>query len=131
MGADAAVERHDGTPPGEDEIAARMRAEGLSPHGWGNGPGDTYGWHEHGYEKVLYCVRGQIVFHTASGDIRLGPGDKMVLPPHTAHAATVGAEGVRCIEAPRQPDLARLTDPARGGRSPMTYRGPDIPHRGM
>jgi hypothetical protein len=40
MGADAAVERHDGTPPGEDEIAARMRAEGLSPHGWGSGPGD-------------------------------------------------------------------------------------------
>ena len=38
MGADAAVERHDGTPPGEEEIAARMRAEGLSPHGWGNGP---------------------------------------------------------------------------------------------
>jgi hypothetical protein len=73
MGADAAVEQHDGTPPGEDEIAARMRAEGLSPHGWGNGPGDTYGWHEHGYEKMLYCVRGRIVFHTAGGDIELGP----------------------------------------------------------
>ena len=83
MGAGAAVERHDGAPPGEDEIAARMRAEGLSPHGWGNGPGDAYGWHEHGYEKVLYCVRGRIVFHTAGGDIELGPGDKMVLPPHT------------------------------------------------
>ena len=53
MGADAAAGRHDGTPPGEDEIAARMRAEGLSPHGWGNGPADTYGWHKHGYEKVL------------------------------------------------------------------------------
>jgi D-lyxose ketol-isomerase len=54
---------------------------------------------------VLYCVRGRIVFHTAGGDIELGPGDKMVLlAPHTAHAATVGAEGVRCIEAPRQPD---------------------------
>jgi len=52
---------------------------------------------------VLYCVRGQIVFHTASGDIELGPGDKMVLPPHTPHAATVGAQGVRCLEAPRQP----------------------------
>ena len=70
----------------------------------GQRPGDTYGWHEHSYEKVLYCARGQIVFHTASGDIRLGPGDKMVLPPNTAHA-TVGAEGVRCIEAPRQRDL--------------------------
>jgi mannose-6-phosphate isomerase-like protein (cupin superfamily) len=104
MGADAAAGRHDGTPPGEDEIAARMRAGGLSPHGWGNGPGDTYGWHEHGCEKVLYCVRGRIVFWTAGGDIELGPGDKMVLPPCTAHAATVGAEGVRCIEAPRQRD---------------------------
>jgi hypothetical protein len=35
MGADATVERHTGMPPGEDQIAARMRAEGLSPHGWG------------------------------------------------------------------------------------------------
>ena len=43
MGADAAAGRHDGTPPCEDEIAARLRAEGLLPHGWGNGPGDTYG----------------------------------------------------------------------------------------
>ena len=106
MGADAAVGRHDGTPPGEEKIAARMRAQGLSPHGRGNGPGDTCGphWHEHGYQEVLHCVRGQIVFHTAGGDIDLGPGDKMILPPHTAHAATVGAEGVRCIEAPRQQD---------------------------
>ena len=102
MGADAVVERDDGTPSGEDEIAARMRAEGLSPHGWGNGPGDTYGWHEHDYEKVLYCVRGRIVFHTGSGDADLGPGDRLVLPPHTPHAATVSAEGVRCIEASRQ-----------------------------
>ncbi len=103
MGVGAAVARHDGAPPGEEEIAARMRAEGLSPHGCGNDPGDTYGWHEHGYEKVLYWVRGRIVFHTAGGDIKLGPGDKMVLPPHTPCAATAGAEGVRCIEAPRRP----------------------------
>lgn len=104
MGASAMVERHDGAPPGEEEIAGRMRAEGLIPHQWGDDPGGAYGWHEHGYEKVLYCVRGQILFHTADGDIELGPGDKMVLPPHTAHAATVGARGVRCIEASRQPD---------------------------
>ncbi len=29
----------------------------------------------------------------------------MVLPAHIAHAARVGAEGVRCIEALRQRDL--------------------------
>src|SRR5580704_12727088 len=104
MGANAAVERHDGTPPGEDEIAARMRAEGLSPHGWGNGPGDTYGWHEHGYEKVLYCVRGRVVFHTAGGDIELGPGDKMVLP--AAHRARGNGRPGGCA-------LHRSAPPAR------------------
>ena len=98
---DVVVGRHSGAPPGEGELAARMGAEGLSPHGWGNAPGDTYGWHEHSYEKVLYCVRGQIVFHTSAGGIALGPGDRIVLPPRTPHAATLGAEGVRCIEAPR------------------------------
>jgi mannose-6-phosphate isomerase-like protein (cupin superfamily) len=104
MAMNVAVDRHDGTPPAEAELAAQMRADGLSPHGWGNGPGDTYDWHEHAYEKVLYYVRGRIVFHTGSGDIDLGPGDRMVLPPHTQHAATVGAEGVRCIEAARYAD---------------------------
>jgi hypothetical protein len=28
--------------------------------------------------------------------------DQLVLPPHTPHAATVGAEGVRYVEAARQ-----------------------------
>ncbi len=96
------VDRHQGAPPSENEIMARMRAEGLTPQGWGNAPGDTYGWHEHSYEKVLYCVRGRIVFHTGTGDADLGPGDRLVLPPQTRHAATVSAEGVRCVEAPRQ-----------------------------
>jgi hypothetical protein len=68
------VDRHQGPPPGEDDIIAMMRADGLAPHAWGNAPGDTYGWHEHGYEKLLYCIRGRIVFHTGAGDADLGPG---------------------------------------------------------
>jgi hypothetical protein len=96
------VDRHQGPPLDENEIIALMRAEGLAPQGWGNGPGDIYGWHEHGYEKVLYCVHGRIVFHTDQGDADLGPGDRLVLPADTRHAATVSAEGVRCVEASRQ-----------------------------
>ena len=76
-GGDAAAGRHHGTPPAP-EIAVRMRAGGLSPHGWGNGLlGDACGMS--GYEKMLYRVRGQIVFRAAGGDIELGPGDNMVL----------------------------------------------------
>src|ERR1700739_4715090 len=52
---DIVVARHHGPPPSEGEIIACMREDGLTPYGWGNAPGDTYGWHEHHYEKVLYC----------------------------------------------------------------------------
>lgn len=85
----------------EDEIVASMRAEGLTPRGWGNAPGDTYGWHDHAYHKVLYCIRGSIVFHTDAGDLPLRAGDRLDLPAGTRHAATVGEHGVRCVEAPR------------------------------
>lgn len=100
----AYVEQSTGGAPDEEEVVRRMESEGLREvRRWGNAPGDTYGWHEHSYEKVLYCLRGGIVFHTDDGDVRLAPGDRMVLPPHTRHAATVGPEGVRCVEAPRSP----------------------------
>ncbi|MGH9152360.1 MAG: cupin domain-containing protein [Acidimicrobiales bacterium] len=98
----ARVERCVGPPPGEVAAEARLRAEGLRPRSWGNAPGDTYGWHAHGYEKVLYCVTGGITFHLgAGGDVVLGAGDRLEIPPGTQHAATVGPDGVRCVEAPR------------------------------
>ena len=92
----------DGAPSRAD-VEGRFRAEGLDPSTWGNGPGDTYGWHSHGYHKVLYCVSGGIVFHVEGGDGRvdvdLAPGDRLDVPPGTRHAATVGPKGVECMEA--------------------------------
>ena len=81
---------------------AAFAAEGCtSPRAWGNGPGDTYGWHAHAYHKVLFCLEGSIVFHTSDGDVRLSAGDRLDLWPGTEHAATVGSTGVRCVEAER------------------------------
>ena len=88
--------------PDADGLAARLRAEGLSPRRWGNGPGDRYGWHSHGYHKVLYCISGTIVFHTRdAGDLPLGAGDRLDIEAGTDHAATVGPQGVECVEAAR------------------------------
>lgn len=101
-GVRARVGRCVGPPPGEAAAEARLRAEGLHPRAWGNPPGDTYGWHAHGYDKVLYCVTGGITFHLGEGeDVVLGAGDRLEIPPGTQHAATVGPDGVRCVEAPR------------------------------
>ena len=85
-------------------IERAFAAEGLTPHSWSNGAGYTYGWHAHDYHKVLFCVRGSIVFHTPEGDRELRAGDRLDLPPGTQHAATVGALGVTCLEAARTGD---------------------------
>lgn len=91
-----------GGTPTRRAIEQRFRAEGLGPRSWSNGPGDRYGKHSHGYHKVLYCVCGSIVFHTTDGDVELQPGDRLDIPPRVEHAATVGSEGVECMEASRE-----------------------------
>ena len=87
---------------GRAEAARAFAAEGCSaPRSWGNGPGDTYGRHAHGYHKVLFCLEGSITFHLPEGDVDLAPGDRLDLEPGTEHAATVGPSGCSCIEASR------------------------------
>jgi mannose-6-phosphate isomerase-like protein (cupin superfamily) len=94
-----------GVAPSRGELDSRLRSEGLNqPRWWSNGPGDRYGWHAHEYHKVLYCADGSITFHTRSGDISLKAGDRLDIEPGTEHAATVGGEGVTCVEAARKPD---------------------------
>jgi mannose-6-phosphate isomerase-like protein (cupin superfamily) len=79
-----------------------FRSEGCSPaRPWDNGPGDTYGWHDHDYHKVLFCLSGSIVLHTREGDVELTAGDRLDLEPGTEHAATVGPAGCDCVEASR------------------------------
>jgi hypothetical protein len=87
---------------GRADTDAIFVAEGCStPRAWGNAPGDEYAWHAHGYHKVLFCLSGSIVFHTPDGDVELAAGDRLDLEPGTKHAATVGPEGVGCVEASR------------------------------
>jgi quercetin dioxygenase-like cupin family protein len=101
MGSGYAVERGAGLPPGAGEVERGLRDEGLSPRCWSNGPGDSYGWHDHVDHKTLWCLSGGIVFHLYEGDVELTAGDRLELEPGTRHAATVGPGGVRCVEAYR------------------------------
>lgn len=93
------VTRWNGAPPSADELERLFAEEDLTPHWWSNAPGDTYGWHSHPYHKVLRCGTGSITFHTRAEDFELGVGDRLDIPPGVEHAATVGEEGCRCIEA--------------------------------
>jgi hypothetical protein len=87
---------------GRGEALLAFREEGCSaPRPWGNAPGDVYARHAHPYHKVLFCLEGSIVFHLPDGDVDLRAGDRLDLEPATEHAATVGPEGVSCVEASR------------------------------
>jgi hypothetical protein len=93
--------RRPGVSTRADALEA-FRSEGCSaPRPWSNGPGDEYGWHEHAYHKVLFCLAGSITFHLRVGDVVLAAGDRLDLEPGTEHAATVGPEGCSCVEASR------------------------------
>ena len=84
-----------------DDLAERLRADGLDPAPWSNGPGDRYAVHEHGYDKVIACAAGSIRFGLpGSGEsAELAMGDRLDLPAGTVHDAVVGPGGVTCLEA--------------------------------
>ncbi len=85
-------------------VADRLRAEGVEPSAWSNGPRARYAVHEHAYTKLLMCAAGSITFLVGPDavPVRLGPGDGFVLPPGTPHAAVVGEHGCTCLEGHRQ-----------------------------
>ena len=94
-------------PPGQPLDAAaienRMKAEGLPYYRWSNGPGDVYPAHDHAYHKVIYVVRGSITFGLprTGEQIALSCGDRLDLPAGVIHNATVGRDGVVCLEGHR------------------------------
>ena len=91
------------TPPSEQALESILRAEGLRPSWWSNGPGDRYAAHSHPYHKVLFCARGSIRFDLPAPNesFQLGPGDRLDIPSGIIHSATVGPAGVTCVEAAR------------------------------
>jgi uncharacterized protein YjlB len=79
----------------------RLRAAGLEPGSWSNGPHDRYAAHDHGYDKVIVVAMGSITFGLPdrSEAIELHVGDRLDLPARTSHDAVVGSDGVSCLEA--------------------------------
>jgi quercetin dioxygenase-like cupin family protein len=88
-------------PLPEAEVFAFFNSRDLRPTRWSNGPGEVYSVHAHSYQKTLFCVEGSITFSLPDlkREVVLRPGDRLIIPPAVRHGATVGGEGVTCIEA--------------------------------
>ena len=84
----------------ETQLSAQLKAEGLSPTRWSNGPHAVYGIHEHPYSKILVVASGSITFiMKRKGAVTIRAGDRLLVSPHTPHSAVVGPSGVVCLEA--------------------------------
>lgn len=88
-------------PPEKNAIRRLLDGEGLTYYAWSNAPLETYAAHTHPYHKVIYVTQGSITFHLphTGQALTLRPGDRLELPAGTLHSATVGVEGVECLEA--------------------------------
>jgi mannose-6-phosphate isomerase-like protein (cupin superfamily) len=80
---------------------ASLRDEGLAPFRWSNTAGYHYAPHRHDYDSVIVCIAGSIRFQVDDADLELRPGDLLDLPAGVEHAATVGDDGVECLEGTR------------------------------
>jgi mannose-6-phosphate isomerase-like protein (cupin superfamily) len=89
--------------PGVEAADRALRAEGVEPHAWSNGPGDRYAAHEHHYEKLLRCARGSVTFLVGPDavPVELRAGEGFALPAGTRHAAVIGPHGCTCLEGHR------------------------------
>ncbi len=100
----APLEPLPGAPsPGHAAGEARLRAQGVTPWSWSNGPGDRYAPHDHATTKLLVCAEGSITFLVGDDGVpvELAAGDGFVLPAGTRHAAIVGPGGCTCLEGHR------------------------------
>lgn len=79
--------------PTEARLRSQLEREGFSVFRWSDGPAATYSPHAHDHDESIWVVVGEIAFAAAGGELRLGPGDRLMLPRGTVHTATAGAEG--------------------------------------
>lgn len=90
--------------PGVAAASDRLRAAGVEPMTWSNGPGDRYPAHEHPYTKLIVCAEGSITFLVGEDatPVELAAGEGFELPLSTRHAAVVGPVGCACVEGHRR-----------------------------
>jgi quercetin dioxygenase-like cupin family protein len=88
----------------EQKEVDQLTVEGYACHSWSNGPAFWYPVHDHPYHKAIVVLEGSITFYLPAKkeEHPLKVGDRLDISAHTAHSATVGPEGVTCLEGQKK-----------------------------
>jgi len=79
--------------PSEAVLRGRLEAEGFGIFRWHDQPGASYSAHAHDHDESLWVIDGEITFAAGEAEMRLGPGDRLMLPRGTVHTAKAGPHG--------------------------------------
>ena len=79
--------------PDAEALAERLAADGFDAFSWTDGADADYPPHDHPHDESLWVVRGEITFVVDGEALALRPGDRLMLPAGTVHAARVGPQG--------------------------------------
>ena len=82
------------------DVEKVLMGQGYALHTWSNGPDFWYPVHDHPYAKAIVVLKGSITFYLPAEkrEVPLKAGERLDLPPRTEHSATVGPNGVTCLE---------------------------------
>ena len=91
----------DEEPLTEEVVRDHLQSQELRVYHWSSAADDTFAGHTHGYHKILYVLEGEIKFEfpTRHKTLNLTSGDRLDLPAGIRHSATVGPDGVKCLES--------------------------------
>ncbi len=88
--------------PVEAALRATLVREGFEVLGWDDAPGARYAPHSHDHDESLWVVDGVMTFGVGGAELRLEPGDRLMLPAGTVHTAVAGPAGATYLVGQRR-----------------------------
>jgi quercetin dioxygenase-like cupin family protein len=83
--------------PTEDILRGRLEADGFEVFTWEDAAGADYRPHAHDHDESLWVIEGEMTFGAEGKELRLGSGDRLMLPRGMVHTARAGREGARYL----------------------------------
>jgi len=77
----------------ESTLRGLLERDGFSVFCWTDNPGAHYAPHSHDHDESIWVVSGEITFGAGDRQLRLRPGDRLMLPRGTVHTADAGPDG--------------------------------------
>jgi quercetin dioxygenase-like cupin family protein len=74
-------------------LRRQLAGEGCSVFEWSDPVGAAYAPHQHDHDESIWVVRGEMFFTARGRALRLGAGDRLMLPKGTVHGARAGTNG--------------------------------------